>query len=366
VQKQTVSLTLLATLVLLLTVALSTIASAQVPATPPNDNFAAATAIAALPFTATQPSDGATIEPTEPVIPCAIPPSQLNSVWFSYTPAAAGWVTVDTGYSFIDTVLSVWTGKLGALSNVACSDDHYAYTVQSHLTFNAAAGTTYYIMVAGASNETGEITLDVTVGTPPPAPPGNDNFAAATAVTAVPFAGTGTTVGATVEAADPAIPCALPPKPASVWFSYTSAVAGSVTVDTAGSAIDTVLGVWTGTTGALTGAGCNDDFVGMGLASRVVFTAAAAKPYFIEVAGANSEEGAFALNVAFSATPPAPPANDVFANATGVLAGIGDNESATGAAAETNDSVITCATPLAAPRGLSPDPTRCLPAWPTR
>jgi hypothetical protein len=71
-----------------------------------------------------------------------------------------------------------------------------------------------------------------------------------------------------------------------------------VTVDTAGSNYDTLLGVYTGTAvNALTTIGTNDDASGLGLRSRVTFTASAGVTYQIAVDGFNAATGNITLNI---------------------------------------------------------------------
>jgi hypothetical protein len=74
-----------------------------------------------------------------------------NTIWYKFTPTSSGTITdVDTIGSSYDSVLSIWTGASGSLTNVACNDDIVSgIDVQSQLTNIAvASGTTYFIMVS--------------------------------------------------------------------------------------------------------------------------------------------------------------------------------------------------------------------------
>jgi len=73
------------------------------------------------------------------------------TAWYTVTAATDRYVGVDTFLSDFDTVVGIYSGSPGALTEVACSDDA-GTGAQSHVTFQATAGTTYYIMV-GAKNE---------------------------------------------------------------------------------------------------------------------------------------------------------------------------------------------------------------------
>src|SRR5262245_47347061 len=82
---------------------------------------------------------------------CNFPLSgNTHSVWYKYTPAASGFLSVDTFTSSYDTVLEVFTGPasptFGTLTSIACNDDSGG-TTQSALTFQATTGTNYYLVV---------------------------------------------------------------------------------------------------------------------------------------------------------------------------------------------------------------------------
>lgn len=132
------------------------------------------------------------------------------------------------------------------------------------------AGTTYTVSVTnncGTGNISQPVTTTFTTtgGTPGPA---NDNCATATALTV----GTtctntvGTTVGATASPAGvPAPSCGGPTLGtlADVWYTVTVPAGGNLTVTTSevvGSSFDdSVVEIYSGTCGALTSVGCNDD-----------------------------------------------------------------------------------------------------------
>jgi hypothetical protein len=118
-----------------------------------NDDFAGATAIAAVPFHQEQTTVGATIEPGEPEV-CA---SISGSVWFAYTAPADRLMTVTTDGSDYDTVLTVFRGnELDSLESDAtwCNDNDLSSN--STVLFNAVGGVTYYIQAAGYNGFVGQ------------------------------------------------------------------------------------------------------------------------------------------------------------------------------------------------------------------
>lgn len=82
----------------------------------------------------------------------------------------------------------------------------------------------------------------------------------------------------------------------SLWWTFAAPSAGAVSLTTTGSAIDTVLAVYTGTgVNALTPVASNDNSVGT--ASAVSFTATEGTQYRIAVAGKGTATGAIALAI---------------------------------------------------------------------
>ncbi|GAB2983554.1 PKD domain-containing protein [Saccharothrix stipae] len=144
------------------------------------------------------------------------------------------------------------------------------------------------------------------------APPPNDDFDQATAITTLPFTTTQTADEATQASDDPSS-CN---SSRSVWFTYTATTSGSITATTAGSGYDTVLSAFTGTRGALTPLGCNDDASG-GHHSRLDLAVVAGTQYHFMAAAFSSGS---AGPLTFSVTAFAPPGHDAFANAEPVTA----------------------------------------------
>lgn len=131
---------------------------------PPNDNFADARPVSALPFDATLDPRRATIEEGEPG-PCGTAPSL--TAWYRFTPATSGIVVVNTRGSEAAPKLGVYTGdSLSTLRGEACNHDNTLGAGQ--IAFDATAGTTYHVQV-GASSPSGNlrISFDESVGVTP-------------------------------------------------------------------------------------------------------------------------------------------------------------------------------------------------------
>src|ERR1039457_2346537 len=138
------------------------------------------------------------------------------------------------------------------------------------------------------------------------AQPANDMFANRIVITGTTIVVTGSSVGATREPGEPYH--AGNTGGASVWWSWTAPSVGTVTISTAGSSFDTVLGVYTGSAvSALTEVASNDDEnYGAGIyTSKVVFDVVANQTYQIAVDGYGGASGSVQLSVQLA--PPAPP-----------------------------------------------------------
>jgi hypothetical protein len=135
-------------------------------AQPTNDDFDNATVVTEpLPFTDSISTLDATTAPDDP--DCA---GMGATVWYSYTPSDAGFVNANTFGSDYDTTLSVYTGARGALTQIACNDDAGG-TLQSSVTWEVVAGTTYHLMAGSfASGPGGNLSLTVQESEPPQLP----------------------------------------------------------------------------------------------------------------------------------------------------------------------------------------------------
>ena len=133
---------------------------------------------------------------------------------------------------------------------------------------------------------------------PSPSPPPNDNFALAQPISGCSGSVNGTNVGATREAAEPSHDPASNSGAASVWYQWQAPATSSVTITTAGSNFDTILGVYTGTTVSnLTVIAQNDDVeLGQIRTSTVTFSAIGGTVYMIAVDGWGGETGSIVLN----------------------------------------------------------------------
>jgi hypothetical protein len=259
------------------------------------------------------------------------------SVWWSWTAPANGTVRITTTNSDFDTLLGVYTGSSVSNLTEVASDDDSGGRLTSLVDLSVTAGTNYQIAVDGFAGASGNVGLTLAFALPP-TPPANDFFTNRIALTGASVSLMATNTAATREPGEPNHADKI--GGASVWWTWTAPTNGTVTLGTGGSDFDTLLAVYTGNAiSNLIPVASNDDYTG--LQSRLTFIAAAGGAYQFAVDGFNKAMGTISLSLALAPSGPiAPPANDAFANRTGlsgpnVTAG-GSNIGATKEAGEPN------------------------------
>ncbi len=131
--------------------------------------------------------------------------------------------------------------------------------------------------------------LTLTDAATPAPPPANDNFTAATVLAGSLGSAAGSNRGATSEAGEP-------DAGNSIWFRWTPFTNGFVTFRTGGTAYDTLLCIYRGSTLAnLVRLACDDNGDTNG-GSLVTFNASVGSNYFFSVRGVNGAAGFTSLN----------------------------------------------------------------------
>ncbi len=288
---------------------------------PPNDNFSNRITLTGTNLSnATGSNVGATKEPGEPLHADA---QGGKSVWWTWTAPYSGRLTLTTTGSPFDTVLGVYTGNsVSNLTFVAANDEDPLSTTGmiSRVTCNVKANTTYQFAVDGFDDSSGEIHLQLNLGSAFPVPP-NDNFSNRTGIVGSSLTVTGYNTGASFEAVGADFADGEPEHLAtlggkSVWWSWTAPNSGNVTLTTANSTLDTLLAVYTGNdfTNLVFVAGNDEDPLSpTGGVSRATFNATNGTTYQIVVDGYDGCSGNIFLNLSMSSLVRAP-TNDSFAN----------------------------------------------------
>ena len=264
--------------------------AAEARAVPPgNDAFGAARLITGESGEVVATSGEATKEAGEPA---HAGNAGGSSVWFRWTAARNGTLTVWVAVPTFNSVLGVYTGAgVDTLTEVASNDDYGSGTA-SRVTFSAASGTEYRIAIDGVGGANGPFRLRWRQG------PENDNFAAAQVLTDPSGSTEGSSFGATVEPGE-----ILELSAASSWYRWTAPENGNfgfVVFDARG------LTVFTGSS--------LETLTPVGETGRVViFPAVAGTEYSIRIAG-YSWNTTFPFRLRWSGSP----TNDSFSSATAI------------------------------------------------
>src|SRR2546429_237482 len=131
---------------------------------PPNDNFTNAFKIAPEGEVILATNNYASLEPGEPMH--AQVPTGAASVWWTWSPSFRTNVLIDLAGSSFDPVLAVYTGtSVTNLLPVAASTNDAVNRLKAHVNFDARAGVTYRIAIAGYdTNGVGNLRLRVAPG----------------------------------------------------------------------------------------------------------------------------------------------------------------------------------------------------------
>ncbi len=267
---------------------------------PSNDNFAHRLPILGSSKVVTGSNVLGTKESGEPTIQGD---SGGASVWWTWTAPVAGPVTISTFGSSFATLLGIYTGTNAASLTPVASNSDYDGDGRAQVTFTAAKGTAYQIVVDGTNGVTGDIVLSVSQTVP-----ANDMFAKRIKLLGTAIVTTANNTGATLEPGEPLISQSSSYSN-TLWWTWTAPSNGTAVVTTDGSGIDTVLAIYTGTVVTnLTQVAFNDDdhnnlYFG-GYNSSLTFSAVQGTTYQIVVAGYDAISGPISLSLNFYATAP--------------------------------------------------------------
>ncbi len=202
-------------------------------------------------------------------------------IWYAYTPAAAGPLTVSTcNAASFDTRLEVYESCGGTL--LGCNDDGPGCSgFTSELTVNIAAGADVYIRVMGYNGATGTGTLTVD------GPVFPDECADAALVTPdLPFAFD--TTNATETGFDFSCnPFGGDLRSRDIWLTFTATADYMASASTCNTAsYDTKIEIYDGTCGVLNSIICEEDTAGCaGFTTTANFMAVNGTQYFIRIGG---------------------------------------------------------------------------------
>src|SRR5688572_25711894 len=171
----------------LLLSALLLLAYSYASAQPPNDSCANAIALTVgtgVCNSIQYDNTGAGIEPlNDPIPSCWVPASISHTVWFTFVPDSSRvHISTNFNHALTNTQVAVFSGTCGALTEIGCQEDIYAFNGYFHtdmIISGLTIGNTYYIMVDGNGSNTGTYGICVENLGPPALPiPAEDCFTA--------------------------------------------------------------------------------------------------------------------------------------------------------------------------------------------
>ncbi len=227
-----------------------------------------------------------------------------RSIWFRWEPRQSGKAEITTLGSNFDTCVDVYSKTSGSIKGLGApvvgnDNDSELGVKTSKVSFQVEEGKSYLIAVDGKNGETGTVGIQCNIAA------ANDDFASAMGLSGANVGAEWNNAGSTSEMNEPLHAENNPTR--SVWFAWTAPQSGIFTVETFGSKVDTLLGVYTGETlAALTPLAGNDDngkvapsqpAKDLDLWSTVTIRATAGTTYKIAVDGYRGEQGVGYLRI---------------------------------------------------------------------
>lgn len=268
----------------------------QQAVTPANDSCASATVMFCGSTQYGEENLFATTSSSDPPFTCRFggPGQGFGTLWYRFTASATSARVSLCGNQTGDTLIAVYSGTCGSLTQIACNDDACGFKSQVCAT-GLTVGQTYYIQLA-SWDEASLGTYDIALDCPCPNPPANDACAGAAAL-AVPGSVTGSTRNAALDEGVPSCGFSLVSSP-GVWYR----VMGNgrrIRASLCGGATnyDTKISVLCGSCSLPYCVAANDDGEppACGLASEAQWCSEDGREYLILVHGFNGAVGDFTL-----------------------------------------------------------------------
>lgn len=254
--------------------------SMDVLPTPSNDNFADAAPLTVPQLQRLFSSAASTTEAGEGNHGVA---GSGSSIWYRWTAPYSGNFGFQATSESFNAVVGAYTGSsVGSLTSVTVTEREG----NSAIAFDAVAGTTYYLVIAGENDSGGDGQFTLY----PNAVPANDNLAGAATISGANGRVSGSLLGATREAGE----LDVGGEP-SVWYRWTAPATGPVWFDPLAAAFPPVIVVYDGVGTVLDGKE-ND---------AASFQAVAGQDYLIRINSANATNGMFDLSWAMTGQAPA-------------------------------------------------------------
>jgi hypothetical protein len=199
---------------------------------PPNDNRAAAEAVAAFPATLPGTTAGATVERLDPQTGrCG---AAESTVWYRIDQAPDGLITIAAQGTSLAPAVRVFRVGRSAISEIGCANAGAG--AAAAVSFASVRGASFLVLVG---KRPGTADADFVLQASLHLPPGNDHRGGALEIGAAAATKSGSTVGATSDD-DDSFACGV--AGSTVWYRFGSHAQGRVAIRlAAGGSLDTSL-----------------------------------------------------------------------------------------------------------------------------
>ncbi len=269
----------------------------QLPAPPSNDQCSAASAIIVPCNNVSLPQDNlfGTTSLNDPAFTCKVGGSGqgVGTMWYRFTASQTSARVSLCSNTGGDTLLGLYSGTCGNLTQRACSDDFCGFKSQLCAT-GLTVGQVYYIQVA-SYDDASRGTYQVLVSCPCPPAPANDLCGGAIPLSIPALGVVGNTSNATVDTNVPTCGFSQVNAP-GVWYRVVgNGRTLTASLCSGSTSFDTKLSVFCGVCTQMVCVADNDD--DCGTASELSWCSESGRTYYILVHGFNGQVGPFGLNL---------------------------------------------------------------------
>jgi len=204
--------------------------------------------------TCTSPTSGTTTGATETIAGCV--GNADDDVWYSFVATSTSHSITVTPSANMDPVVQLFSGSCSGLTSLSCVDNNFYPSGIETLNYSGLIiGTSYRIRVYhyGTGSGSGNFTICVTPGMPPPA---NDICSSATSI---PVNTTCINTSGTLNGATESLPGCSGTADDDVWYSFVATAPSHTITTTTTDMIDLVFEVFSGNCGSLASIVCVDN-----------------------------------------------------------------------------------------------------------
>lgn len=273
---------------------------------PVNNDCSNATSLAVNQgLTCTSTTNGTSVNATQSLASCS--GTADDDVWYSFVATSSRhFVTVSAG-TMANPVLEVFSGNCGSLTSISCRNANSDNSDEVASLTGLSIGNTYFVRIHSADDRSGEGTFTVCVTSI------NDECSDAIALTVNPdLTCTATTSGTTQSASQSFAGCSGTADD-DVWYSFVATSTNHTVTVSAGTLVNPVLQIFSGSCGTLTSVLCRNVFSNNNDEVATFTTLTVGATYYVRVHSAANGTGQGTFSLCVTTIPN--PVNDNCSNA---------------------------------------------------